>query len=101
MGELIDIPQFHFTQPALGISISLMRALALALAACGDSETEGAATLPPATVPPAVTVTATHPPTEVPTKTPDPPRNTPQPYTGSYNYTHAHEGSRTDACPRC
>lgn len=77
MGELIDISQFRFTQPGLGISISLMWALALALAACGDSETEGAATLPPAAVPPTVAVAATKPPTEVPAETPEPPRNTP------------------------
>ena len=55
------------------ISISLMCALALTMAACGDSETEGDATLPPATVPPTVAVAATQPPTEVPTATPEPP----------------------------
>ncbi len=55
------------------ISISLMCALALTMAACGDSETEGDATLPPATVPPTVAVAATQPPTEIPTATPEPP----------------------------
>ncbi|MYC37844.1 MAG: ABC transporter substrate-binding protein [Chloroflexi bacterium] len=69
---------FNFTLRNLAwvISISLMCALVLALAACGDSETEGDATLPSATVPPTVAVAATQPPTEVPTETPEPPRNT-------------------------
>jgi len=69
---------FNFTLRNLAwvISISLMCALVLALTACGDSETEGDATLPPATVPPTVAVAATQPPTEVPTETPEPPRNT-------------------------
>lgn len=67
----------HLRNLAWVISISFM--CALALAACGDSETEGEATLPPATVPPTVAVAATQPPAEVPTATPEPPRNTPSP----------------------
>lgn len=80
---------FNFTLRNLAwvISISLMCALALALAACGDSETEGDATLPPATVPPTVAVVATQPPTEVPTKTPEPPLNTPNPTQAPTNTT--------------
>ncbi len=60
-------------------SISLLLALGLTMAACGDSETEGGATLPPATVPPTVAMEATELPTDVPTETSEPPRNTPSP----------------------
>ena len=64
---------------AWAASISLLFALSLAMAACGDSDTEGGATPPPATVAPTVAVEPTEPPAEVPTDTPEPPRNTPTP----------------------
>ena len=61
------------------VTISLVFALALTMAACGDDGTEGSATLPLATVPPTAVVAATESPTEAPTETPEPPPNTPSP----------------------
>ena len=75
---------FKFTARNLAwaISISLVFALTLTIAACGDSETDVGATVPPtvavaATAPPVEVPTAT--PMELPTATPEPMRNTPVP----------------------
>ena len=71
--------RFTVRNLAWAASISLLLALILAMAGCGDSEMEGDATLPPPTVPPTVATEPAELPTDVPTETPESPRNTPSP----------------------
>ena len=70
----MTILRFDVRSLAWTVSLFLMCALALAIVACGDSESEGQTTAPPTVV-----LTATATPEAVPTATPEPPRNTPVP----------------------
>ena len=101
MGELIDIPQSHFTQPGLGhthlpdvrFGLGLGRVWRLGNGGCRHSSScycsshRGGGSH-------ATADGGSHGDSRAAAEYP-------QPYTGSYKYTRAHAGSRTDACPHC
>ena len=78
---------FHVHKLVWAVCISLIGIIAVAMAACGDPESDGEATVPPTAIPPTVAAPATATPvvvptaapTEVATATPEPARNTPVP----------------------